>query len=234
MNYKDVLYSSYYSNFNRHFFGETDLLKIKAQFPVWGKYFLSHLPKDRKINILDIGCGNGGFLYFLKSSGYSNVMGVDVSEDQINKAKEFGVNNVIKSDLLKYLVECAPTYDVIFAIDLIEHFDKKEVLNILIAVRKALKDNGMFIIQTTNAENPFFGRIRYGDFTHDLAFTKSSLTQILYASGFTDCSFHPTGPVIHNIKSFVRYLIWNGIVLMLNLLVENGIFTQNIIAVARK
>ena len=41
---------------------------------------------------------------------------------------------------------------------------------------RALKPGGRWILHTANAESPFYGRVRYGDITHEQAFTQSRST----------------------------------------------------------
>lgn len=43
---------------------------------------------DKKINILDIGCGNGVLLYKLSKKNFENLFGIDYSIQSINLAKE--------------------------------------------------------------------------------------------------------------------------------------------------
>ncbi|OPX35236.1 MAG: hypothetical protein B1H11_09415 [Desulfobacteraceae bacterium 4484_190.1] len=104
------------------------------------------------------------------------------------------------------------------------------------------KHGGRWIIHTPNAESPFGNRILFGDFTHELAFTRTSLAQILLASGFSRVGCYEDQPVLHGIKSAVRWILWRCIrgVLRLYLAVETGntgrdaIFSQNFLAVGFK
>ena len=41
-------------------------------------YILNYLPKARDINILDAGCGNGNYSFYLSSLGYKNISAVDL------------------------------------------------------------------------------------------------------------------------------------------------------------
>ena len=43
---------------------------------------------DKKINILDIGCGNGVFLYKLSKKNFENLFGIDYSNNSIKLAQE--------------------------------------------------------------------------------------------------------------------------------------------------
>ncbi|MFH1702687.1 MAG: class I SAM-dependent methyltransferase [Nitrospirota bacterium] len=240
MNYREKLYSTYVSTHTYHLYGEASIAEIERQFPVWRRYYGRFLPQYKSATILDIGCGNGGFVYFLQNSGLKNAMGVDVSKEQVEFAHKIGIESVVHADLKEFLSGQVEAYEVIFARDIIEHLTKDEILEVLETVYKALKTDGLFVVQAPNGESLFSGRLRYGDFTHEMVFTRSGLNQILKATGYRDIGFYPTGPVPKGFKSTVRYLLWKGIEVMLRfyMLVEtgssDGIFTQNIIAVAKK
>ena len=45
------------------------------------QYILNHLPDNKNINILDAGCGNGNYAFYLSSFGYKNIIAVDLFND---------------------------------------------------------------------------------------------------------------------------------------------------------
>lgn len=239
-NYRDKFYSQYVSTHTSHLYGEVSLGDIKRQFPIWQDYFGSFLPKDKNAKIIDLGCGSGSLVYWLQSIGYQNAQGVDISIEQVELAHKLGIKNIKRDDVRQYIKHCKEEFDLIFMRDLLEHFNKEEILNTLENIFSSLRKNGKVIIQVPNAENILSGRIRYGDFTHELAFTENSMRQILLVSGFKHTEIFPQRPVIHGLKSFIRYFLWKLIELGLRfyLLIETGsskgIFTQNLIAVAEK
>ncbi len=236
MDYRDKFYSKYVSTQTSQLYGEVNLEDIKNQFPVWQKYFGRFLPEDKNAKILDFGCGNGGFVYWLQQIGYQNTEGIDISEEQVEFAGKLGIRNIycIKD------INSVDKYNLIFMKDVLEHFNKEEILVLLEKIYKALKNGGFLIIQIPNAESPFSGRIRYGDFTHEVSFTKSSISQALLVSRFKNINIYSQQPVIHWLKSLIRFFIWEliGFGLRFYLLVETGsgkgIFSQNIIATAKK
>lgn len=253
MSYRDKFYSKYFSCHTRQLGGEVSLDKIRRQFPAWRAYFGRFLPKDKNAKILDLGCGNGGFVWWFQEIGYQNIEGIDISAEQIEVGRNLGIKNIKQADIKEFFniktsdvqnqniddnfrTSEVKRYDAIFMSDIIEHFNKEEVLNILELVFNVLKKNGILVIRTPNAESPFSGRFRYGDFTHEISFTEGSIRQILLVSGFKEIKVYPQRPVIHGLKSFIRYLLWRYIELELKfyLLVETGsakgIFTQNLIA----
>ncbi|MEK7555437.1 MAG: class I SAM-dependent methyltransferase [Patescibacteria group bacterium] len=236
MNYRDKFYSKYVSTQTSHLYGEVNLDDIKKQFPVWRKYFGRFLPKDKNAKILDFGCGNGGFVYWLQKIGYQNVEGIDASGEQVEVAKKLGIKNIYQ---LKD-IDAVDKYDIVFMKDVLEHFNKDEIMALLEKIHKALKDRGVLIIQTPNAESPFSGRLRYGDFTHEISFTESSVRQALLVSGFKNVVVCGTYPIVHGIKSLIRFILWRIIELKLRFYIlietgsDKGIFTQNLIAKAEK
>lgn len=239
-NWKEKFYKSYISSHLSFAREEASSENIKKQFVFWDSYFGKFLPSDKKAMILDAGCGEGGLILWMRSLGYENVFGVENSEEQIEAAKRLGILGIEKARMKEFLKNKKEIYDTIFLKDVIEHFDKEEALAILEMAFTSLKKGGKLIIQTPNAESPFGARYRYYDFTHETAFTPTSLNQIFKVVGFKKVNFYPEGPVAHGIKSFIRAVLWQLIVLGIKfyLIVETGtgkgIFTRNIIVVAVK
>jgi len=107
-------------------------------------------------------------------------------------------------------------------------------------VRRVLSPGGRWILHMPNGVSPFHGRIRYGDFTHENAFTPASLADVLLASGFTDVRCFEDKPIVYSLKSLLRCLLWTGIraSLIIYIAAETGLFdrgailTQNFLAVA--
>jgi len=129
--------------------------------------------------------------------------------------------------------------DVVVAFDLIEHFTKEELLPLVDEVYRVLRPRGRWIIHAPNAEGPFGGRIRYGDFTHELAFTRVSIAQLLKASGFASARSYEDQPVPHGLKSAARLVLWKliRVGLLFYIAIETGafdrdaVFSQNLLAI---
>jgi 2-polyprenyl-3-methyl-5-hydroxy-6-metoxy-1,4-benzoquinol methylase len=202
-----------------------------------------HFPGDKAAAILDLGCGHGALIYVARQMGYRNVEGVDGSPEQVAAAERLGIEGVCLGDARKTLAEQADgSLDAVVCFDLIEHFTKDELIELLDEVYRVLKPGGRWIIHTPNAESPFGNRMFFWDFTHELAFTRTSLAQLLLSSGFREVNCYEDRPVPHGLKSAVRRLLWYGIrgLLRFYLAVETGdmgrnaIFSQNLLAVAVK
>lgn len=240
MNYRKQLYEYYVSRHTSLLY-DISTKNLENQRKLYRRYIGRFLPKDKAIKILDIGSGCGGFLYFLNKEGYKNILGVDSSHEQVDTAQKLGIKNVFCADIIETLKEHKQEFDVITALDVVEHFKKEELFTLFDALSSALKPGGIFIMKSPNADGPFAGRYRYWDITHEIAFTSTSIRQFLSIFGFKEVQVYPAGVVVHNIISFIRYIIWQlfRYVLILYLAAETGSFkgyilTQNLIVVARR
>ncbi len=202
-----------------------------------------HFPPHKDAAILDIGCGHGAILSFARQAGYHNTVGIDWSAPQVAEAARRGITGIIEGDVLQVLESfAAESQDVVIAFDVIEHFTKDELLFCLDQIWRVLKTGGKLIIHAPNGDSPFCGHVRYGDFTHELAVTRESMTQLCQVCGFSRIACYEDQPAPHGIKSGIRWLLWKVIrgVLRSYLAVETGvldsgmIFSQNLFCIATK
>lgn len=162
----------------------------QAEYEEYSRYFaknyLKFLPALKECSIVDLGCGLGHFLYFLKSHHYTNAIGVDIGSEQINHCESMGFT-VVRNDVLAFLKESTGSFDVLIANDLLEHFSKTQVVSFLKLARSKLNSGGVILVKTINQSNVIMGASsRYLDFTHEVAFTEESLAQVLKMANFAD------------------------------------------------
>jgi 2-polyprenyl-3-methyl-5-hydroxy-6-metoxy-1,4-benzoquinol methylase len=224
-------------------FNQTTIDGLRPRAHYLDKLIREHFPADKNAAILDLGCGHGALVHFARQTGYYNIKGVDRSPQQVAEAQRLGIDGVSEGDLLQTLQSLGnSSQDMIITFDVIEHFTKNELIPFTDEVYRVLRKGGKWIIHTPNAESPFFGRIRYGDFTHEQAFTRTSIIQLLKSSGFSNIICYEDTPIPHGLKSAIRWLLWKVIRggLRLYLAVETGagekacIFSQNFLVVVSK
>jgi SAM-dependent methyltransferase len=240
--YRRSIYGTYLSGSTRHP-GWAGSQENYLQWALGARQRLrGWLPSDRTTPILDLGCGAGNVLFLLERLGYTDLTGVDMSPEQIALARKWSPNaTIIEGDVREILRRYPGRFGLITGIDLLEHFRKDEIISLLGEILAALRPGGRVIIQTPNAGSPFMGTVVYGDFTHESCFTPISLAEMLGRAGLGDFEARPSGPVVHGLKSFIRWGIWRCVELLLRLwnVAEtgsrgSGIYTRVFLAKADK
>lgn len=220
-----------------------DVAGLASRAPYLRRLIRRHFPENRAAAIIDLGCGHGALLHFLREAGYRHLVGVDRSPEQVAAARRLGIEGVREEDLFETLRELPDrSQDVVVCFDVIEHFRREELLLFAEEVARVLRPGGRWILHVPNGESPFAARMRYGDLTHELAFTRESLGQLCLSCGFSRVACYEDAPVVHGFVSALRYGIWKAIrgLLRLYLAAETGdtgraaVFSQNLLAVAIK
>ncbi len=237
--FREELYRRYSSTFKEHIseFDEKSVATTLSKYRYQYLPILKQFSKD--VRILELGCGRGIFLEFLINMGYKNVSGIDVSKEQIDIAKAQNLN-AEEVGVLEYLKSNNEKFDLIFAIDLIEHFKKDELIPLFEGIYSKLRNGGAFVFHTPNGLGINANRIIYGDLTHLTIFTPNSAIQILKLVGFNEIKFFESEPYPKNVNGTLRLLLWKIVKLFLIVirLIETGgtekILTQNFIGFVKK
>jgi 2-polyprenyl-3-methyl-5-hydroxy-6-metoxy-1,4-benzoquinol methylase len=177
-----------------------------GRLPFW-RNLLGHLP-DKRARVHELGAGAGGLLDYLRTQGFERLTGVDGSAEQVARARAAGVEVELGEAVASLRARPSQSLDVIIAIDLIEHLTKPEVFELLDECLRTLTPGGRLLVHTVNADSPFFGSVRFGDFTHELAFNRSSISQVLRTVGFREVRCFEDRPLVHGVKSAARAVIW--------------------------
>lgn len=217
-----------------------NLKEIKGQFATWKGLYGRFLPKERSAKIIDIGCGDGKIVYWLTNRGYEFAEGIDINRDKIDTAVNLGIKNLHHGDAMSFLRDKNSHYDVAFFLDVIPFLHQEEVRELMAKIYESLKSGGVLIIKSPNSESPMAGNLEYGRFGKQLHVTENNLKNLLRTVGFKKVGAYPLRPIIHGIPSFIRFCLWFVIEAFLKFyrLVETGtkkgVFTQSIIAIAKK
>lgn len=240
--WKKRIYDSYLSV---HF---KNLHAMKREFAVMNRYYeknyLKYFPANKEARILELGCGMGHFAYFCEEQGYTNYVGVDISSENIAYIKKKMGDDicVFIADMVDFLTDKENCYDVIVMNDVIEHFQKKEIFQVLDEIKNALKPRGVFLVKTYNLANPFTSVAgRYSDITHETGFTEISMKEVLGVTGFkkikvVGTDIYVLNPVISIAAKGLSKLI-NCILFMVSALYGRTsikIFEKDILGIAYK
>lgn len=153
----EALFDNYAETYDQESFtqgtiGEVDFIEQEINF-------------DKSKRILDIGCGTGRHAIELAKRGY-HVVGVDLSESQLNRAKEkakaAGVHvDFIQKDARELDFENEFELVIMICEGAFSLMETDEMnFAILQGATKALKPNGKFIFTTLNALFPLYHSVK--------------------------------------------------------------------------
>lgn len=174
-------------------------LRVEQILEILKLYF--DTKKDKRLNVLDIGCGDGTIGKKIINLG-SQVYGLDISFGNLKKAHNKGLLAICTEASLDlpFKPHC---FDVVFAGEIIEHLYDPE--NFLKQINRIIKKSGLLIISTPNlAHLPDRFKFLLGQTPtqiqathpflklHIRQFTKQSLQDILIQTGFQPKSLFST------------------------------------------
>lgn len=147
--------------------------------------FLKYQQQMQGRNILDFGCGNGGFLELAAKEGHAGrTVGVDLDMEAIQFLRKRGM------ECYESLSELPDVkFDMIFLFHVIEHLQNPEELLMDIAEHTA--ENGIIMMETPNADDALlsiydckaFAKFTYWS-PHVYLYNESTLAKMLERAGF--------------------------------------------------
>ncbi len=147
------------------------------------RHLSPHLPRATDSVVLDVGCGRGYALEWLRSLGYTRQTGIDRDAAQVAFATGRGLEVSKVDDTLAELRARPDSCDLILLMDVLEHVPRASQPDLLQAIRQALKPGGKLLCTVPNANSPLAGHWRYVDYTHECLFTRESLEFLLGQTG---------------------------------------------------
>jgi len=127
----------------------------KREFKAYKQHRLNkikpYIPWDRKIKILDVGCGDGSFFdSILEYRTNLDCHGTDISRKQCKIATSKGYN-IKQSDVSQGLDYQDNTFDIVISTEVIEHIFNTD--RFLTELKRVVKPKGLVIITTPNIAN---------------------------------------------------------------------------------
>ena len=127
-------------NRNKDKIQNTNLIDIITK-----QYFNNYIDKNKKLKILEIGCGNGFRLSEIQKYSNHLLTGIDLSEKAINEGKNnYPYINFIFGDIND--IALTDTYDVIICGFFLYYIAQQNLDNIINKINKNLNNNGKLII----------------------------------------------------------------------------------------
>ena len=169
----------------------------------WYSYFLNeYLPIEKNAPILDVPCGHGNFLWFLRGQGFTNVLGIDIDNGRVAIAKELGLS-AQQADVFHYITNQSDL-SLIASLDFIEHNDKENIQSLIASYYKALRKGGILIIRTPITDSLLGTYDLNNDITHKWAGNSNILEYLLIREGFSSVIFKDERPVPYKFVNWIR------------------------------
>ena len=133
---------------------------------------------------LEFGAGWGRNLLALRELGVRDLVGVDISREQVSLAHRLGLPELRLIDPGQPLLQmlAGRCFDVVLAIDVLEHLSLAQLEAFAADVHALLRPGGLLVLQVPNDLAPF-NPVRSGDLTHLRAFTPTSVQQFFALAG---------------------------------------------------
>lgn len=106
--------------------------------------------------VLDLGCGNGRLLKFLKKEGYKSYLGLDQSAELLKQAKEEWPKEKFLLGDMSDPLPMKTKFDAIFAIASLHHLPPKDQEKALKQWKKVLKPGGYLFMTNWNLHQRSF------------------------------------------------------------------------------
>lgn len=103
--------------------------------------------ENSKTSIIDLGCGEGLFVFVLNRLGFKDVSGIDANKLAIKLGQNFGIKNLIygRIERLKF----SNTFEIALIFDVFEHI--KDISFILKILRKSISKR-IYLVNPTQEE----------------------------------------------------------------------------------
>ena len=154
--------------------------------------FLSRFPQDKKLDILDLGCGPGRDVHYFKSLGHRPV-GLDGSAVFCTMARSYTGCQILCQKFLNLQLP-KQAYDGIFANASLFHVPSQELPRVLEELYVALRPGGILFLSNPRGNQEGWSGQRYG---HYMQLDSSNL--FMESAGFKVINhyYRPAGKPIH-------------------------------------
>jgi SAM-dependent methyltransferase len=158
---------------------------------------------DTSMSVLEIGCGTGLFLRYLKSQGYSDIVGVDMDVQLGDALADLDSCEIYLDDISNILSTklSGRRFDRIVMLDVAEHLQMHVLTDLMKALSKHMKPNGRLLLRVPNVESPWGLKMFFGSFDHVTPLGPGRMWELGLLTGWSCDDVFPQEP-----RPFLRRL----------------------------
>ena len=98
---KEKIYENYSSSFGKN--KKLRFNELKKREPYLKYLIKQYFANDKNSSVLDIACGYGALSLFSQKKGYNNIIGIDLSKEEIEIGREMGIK-ILFMEMFEYLL----------------------------------------------------------------------------------------------------------------------------------
>jgi len=165
--------------------------RFEGMMAIYERMYGKFMPNARSTKIADIACGAGQFIRYCLNKGYRDVVGVDLSREQVDYCETHVPGRVTQADGFQLLLDNPNTYNLVVANDFIEHITKARGIEFVELAYRALRPGGRLLLKTGNMA-AFGGLVIWcNGLDHECGYTERSLETLLGINGFSQIEIIP-------------------------------------------
>jgi len=173
---------AFFASFDEHFRGNRE--DVKERLRTYIPILREHNAGGENAPILDVACGRGEWLELLKEEGL-HARGVDVNSVLVAQCRDRGLD-VTQAELVDLLRSIPDgTLGAVSAFHIVEHLPLERLILFLDEALRALRSNGLILLETPNPRNIMVGSCNfYFDPTHRNPLPDPVLRFLVESRGF--------------------------------------------------
>ena len=147
----------------------------------------------KDMSFLEIGCGSGHFLAYLRDKGVAEFLGIDHDSALASHVPAMLADHFRVADVWEFLESNSGErrFDRIVMLDVLEHFTAEDGARLLGGLARILRPGGRIVIRVPNMSSPWGAQYQFGDLTHRAAYNPTSMRQLAAASGYACITCYP-------------------------------------------
>jgi SAM-dependent methyltransferase len=160
------------------------LIKKKhlAQFD---REFLHASAANPAMAVLEIGCGTGIFLRYLKARGFADVVAFDTDAGLAAVLDDLPGYDIRLENAGPYLAALdGPRFDRVALFDVAEHLPVADLVAMMTSLHRVLKPGGRVVIRAPNCGSPWGMKMHFDTFDHITPITSGRLSELASTTGY--------------------------------------------------
>lgn len=150
--------------------------------------FLAFTGAEPTMSVLDIGCGAGVFLRYLKHRGFRDVVAVDYDENihtALAEVEQSGFTvESMEAEAFVARVQGQRRFDRIVLFDILEHMELDQCVSLLCKLHGILNSGGKILIRVPNVTSPWGLRMQFDTFDHVTLFSPGRVRELAALSAY--------------------------------------------------